>query len=99
MYDYPEVPQLASPKEAEAAHKKYLESLNKFYEALPGKKDAPGDYQVTMMTKAKELVKTWEAYEKKVGKEAAKEANYKSPALFRQFYAKTEKAYKDAVAA
>lgn len=96
----PKVPDLSNPKEAEAAHKKYLEALVKFYDALPTKKDgAVGDYQATMMTKAKDLVKTWEAYEKKVGKEAAKEANYKSPSLFNEFYAKTEKAYKDAVAA
>ena len=92
-------PNLANPKEAEAAHKKYLEALVKFYEALPATKDAPGAYQVTMMTKAKELVKTWEAYEKKVGKEVAKKANYKSPSLFKEFYAKSEKAYTDAVAA
>jgi len=99
MVDIPDIPNIADPKEAEAAHKHYLEALVKFYDALPKKDDGPGDYQTTMMEKAKKMSDTWEAYVKVVGKDEAEKANYKSPSLFKEFYAASKKTYDDAVEA
>lgn len=92
------VPNLANPKEAEAAQKHYVDALVKFYDALP-KDDDEGvlsPIQKKMMTLAKNMSETWEAYVKVVGKEASEKANYKSPSLFKEFYAQTKKSTEDA---